>query len=196
MRVWRLSNRHRRIRSDEAFHAFGNRASRMMKTVTGRINKLETRLGIAPGKPGLLFVASAAAWRHPLNVEACMDVLSECGFVYTGSGVGLVNLLHLPEGLNAKDLERFLREHGPEICGPRVRQFTDRQRPPVFAGTTPQDDPPKPVSPVGAARRTEDTFGRSTRDHLDVRECGWFATWRRVSNKRSVAGRRVAKNAV
>jgi hypothetical protein len=89
----------------------------MTKTVTSRIDKLENHLGIAAGKPKLLLVASAAAWGHALDVDTCMDILRECGFVPTGPGIGLVDLLHLPDGLNAKELEKFLREYGAELRG-------------------------------------------------------------------------------
>jgi|SRR5580658_10545166 hypothetical protein len=89
----------------------------MTKTVTRRIDKLEDRLGLAAGKPKLLLIASAAGRRQALDVDTCVDILRECGFLPTGPGIGLVNLLHLPEDLTAQELERFLREHGPEICG-------------------------------------------------------------------------------
>jgi hypothetical protein len=83
-----------------------------MRTVTGRIGKLEHRYGIAKGKPGILLVVSAAAWRHPLSVDRCVNILRECGFFPTGAGIHIVDLIHLPEGLNAKELEKYLREHG------------------------------------------------------------------------------------
>jgi hypothetical protein len=91
----------------------------MMRTATRRIDKLEDRLGIAARRPGLLIVATGAGLRNALDVDACMNILRESGFVPTGPGVGLVNFLHLPEGLNAVELEKFLRERGAEICGPR-----------------------------------------------------------------------------
>ena len=83
-----------------------------MRTVTKRIDKLENCLGIAKGKPGLVYAVSAAAWRHPLSVDTFMKILRECGFVPTGPGVHMVDLLHLPKGLSAEELEKFLREHG------------------------------------------------------------------------------------
>ena len=91
----------------------------MTKTVTRRIDKLEDRLGLAAGKPKLLFIASAAGRRQALDVDTCVEILRECGFLPRGPGIGLVNLLNLPEDLNAQELERFLCEHGPEICGAR-----------------------------------------------------------------------------
>ena len=89
----------------------------MMKTAIRRIDKLENRLGIAAGKPELFFVASAAGRRQALDVDTCVDILRECRCLPTGPGPGLVNLLHLPEDLTARELEKFLRENGPEICG-------------------------------------------------------------------------------
>jgi hypothetical protein len=57
-------------------------------------------------------VVSAAAWRHPLSVDTCVKILRESGFVPTDPGINMVDLLHLPEGLSAEELERFLRTHG------------------------------------------------------------------------------------
>jgi hypothetical protein len=92
----------------------------MIRTVTNRIAKLENRLGIAAGKEKLRFVICEAGWGQALALDACMDILRECGFLSDGPGIGTVDLLHIPEGLNAEDLERFLRENGAERCGPRA----------------------------------------------------------------------------
>jgi hypothetical protein len=59
-----------------------------------------------------LLVVSAASWRHPLSVDTCVKILRECGFFPTGAGIDMVDLLHLPEGLDAQELEKYLREHG------------------------------------------------------------------------------------
>ena len=91
----------------------------MIRTVTRRIDKLEDRFGIAAAKPGLLVVASASGRRRALDVDTCVDILRECGFLPTGLGIGFVDLIHLPDGLNAVELERFLRKNGAEICGAR-----------------------------------------------------------------------------
>jgi hypothetical protein len=88
-----------------------------MRTVTRRIDKLEQRFGIAKGKPGILLVVSAASWRHPLSVDSCVKILRECGFFPTGAGIDMVDLLHLPKGLNAEELATFLREHGAGLRG-------------------------------------------------------------------------------
>jgi hypothetical protein len=91
-----------------------------MRTVTDRIAKLENRLGIAAGKPKLRFVICQAGWGQALDIDRCTDILSECGFLPDGPGIGIVDLLHIPDGLNAEELERYLRESGAELCGPRA----------------------------------------------------------------------------
>jgi hypothetical protein len=40
-----------------------------------------------------------------------IDILEESGFCRI-SQFGIVNLMDAPDGLNAKELERYLREHG------------------------------------------------------------------------------------
>ena len=48
-------------------------------------------------------------------MQGCKQILGECGWLPT-CGVGLVNFRKVPENLNAKELERYLRERGAEIC--------------------------------------------------------------------------------
>jgi hypothetical protein len=90
-----------------------------MKTVTRRIDKLENRLGIAPGQPQILLVMCNAGWGLALEMDACVAILRECGFLPTSPGVSLADFGSLPEDLNAEELEKFLRENGAEICGAR-----------------------------------------------------------------------------
>jgi hypothetical protein len=84
-----------------------------MKTVTRRIGKLEDAFGPSNGEPLLLLVVTAAAKRLALDQDRCIQILRECGFLPTGP-IGLVNLGHIRDGLNAEELERFLRENGAE----------------------------------------------------------------------------------
>lgn len=53
-------------------------------------------------------------------MDASIQILDECGFLPTGP-VGLVNLLDIPEGLNAQQTERFLREKGLRTLTSSVR---------------------------------------------------------------------------
>src|SRR5260370_935190 len=87
-----------------------------MKTIDGRIRKLEDRLWIGDGKPRILLVLCKAGWGLALDRDRCIQILGECGFLPTGP-VGLVNLAQIPDGLNAEELERHLREDGAETRG-------------------------------------------------------------------------------
>ena len=95
-----------------------------MRTVARRIAKLENQFGIAEGKPQLLLVVTAAGRGLALDQDKCVQILRECGFLPSGP-VGLVNLGEIPDGLNAEETERFLRESGAEICGLRSARNQD-----------------------------------------------------------------------
>jgi hypothetical protein len=88
-----------------------------MRTVTRRIGKLEDTFRPGNGKPLLLLVVTAAEKRLALDQDRCTQILGECGFLPTGVPVGVVNLAVIPHGLDAGELERFLREHGAETRG-------------------------------------------------------------------------------
>jgi hypothetical protein len=83
-----------------------------MKTVDRRLCKLEDQFGTGNRKPRLLLVLCNAGWSLALDMDACIEILGECGSLPTGP-VGLVNLLSIPDGLNAEQTEGFLRENGP-----------------------------------------------------------------------------------
>jgi hypothetical protein len=91
-----------------------------MKTIDRRIRKLEDRFGLAAGKPPLLIVVTLAAKKLALDQDRCVQILGECGFLPKGP-VGVVHLGKIPNGLDAKETERFLRANGAEICGLRPR---------------------------------------------------------------------------
>jgi hypothetical protein len=82
-----------------------------MKIIESRLRKLEDQLGTGDGKPRILLVACKAGWGLTLDVDTCVQILNECGSLPTGP-VGLVSLIGIPEGLNAGQTERFLRENG------------------------------------------------------------------------------------
>ena len=94
-----------------------------MRTVPRRMAKLEDRFPPAAGKPGFLVVVGRAGWGHALDMDACIGILHECGLLPTNhSGFHLVNLCQIPDGMNAQELERFLREKGAEMCAPNGTQ--------------------------------------------------------------------------
>jgi len=90
-----------------------------MKTVTRRIAKLEDRFETAQRETPVLLVMSAAASELALDQNRCIEILRECGHLPTGPGFGIVYLYEIPEGLDAQELEKYLREHGAVICNTR-----------------------------------------------------------------------------
>ena len=93
-----------------------------------RIAKLEEQFGTVAGKPPILFVISRVERRLALDRERCIEILGECGTLPTGHGFAVVNLLNVPRGLNAKETEKYLREHAAEICGFRGQAHALRPR--------------------------------------------------------------------
>jgi len=90
----------------------------MIRTAIRRIDKLEHRLGIAAAKrPCSVVVATRAGCKLALDNDACVEILRESGFLPDGPRFAAVNLLQIPDGLNAGELKRFLRKNGAEICG-------------------------------------------------------------------------------
>ena len=87
-----------------------------MKTVDSRIRKLEDRLFPDNGQPQRLWVAIQAGYGLALDLDKCIQILGECGFLPAGR-FGVLNFLGIPDGLNAKELEQFLRRNGAETCG-------------------------------------------------------------------------------
>lgn len=88
-----------------------------MTTLMRRISRLEDQFGSAnrPRRCTLIVVCNAG-WGLALDEDRCIQILGECGFLPTGPA-GVVNLGNIPHGLSAEETERFLREHGAEICG-------------------------------------------------------------------------------
>ena len=87
-----------------------------MKAISKRVYDLENRFGVGPETQQKLWVVTIVGRRLALDEDACVGILGECGFLPTGR-FGVVDLGHIPEGLNAKETERFLRERGAETCG-------------------------------------------------------------------------------
>jgi hypothetical protein len=87
-----------------------------VKIIDRRLRKLERQFGFVDEKKRILPVACRAGWGLALDQETCIQILGECGYLPTGP-IGVVNLRQIPEGLNAKETEGFLRANGVEICG-------------------------------------------------------------------------------
>ena len=82
-----------------------------MKTIQSRLCKIEDRLW-PDKKPQLLWVLCHAGWGLALDMDRCVEILGECGFL-PATRFGVVDLLGIPDGLNAGELESYLRKNGP-----------------------------------------------------------------------------------
>jgi len=86
-----------------------------MRAISKRLCDLENRLGVGPGTEQKLWVVTIVGRHLALDSGTCIEMLREGGFLPIGR-FGVVNLGHIPEGLTAKETERFLRERGAETC--------------------------------------------------------------------------------
>ena len=90
-----------------------------MKTLGRRISKIEERFCPASGNQReMLCVVSKYDWGLALDKDTCIDILEESGFL-PDSKFGVVDFIKVPDGLNAKELEKYLREHGSELSFPK-----------------------------------------------------------------------------
>ena len=87
-----------------------------MSAIAKRLRRLEEKFGGADGEPPLLLFIYPAGQELALDREACKQVLRESGFLPTGR-LGIIDFRTIPEGLTARETERFLRENAAEICG-------------------------------------------------------------------------------
>jgi hypothetical protein len=55
----------------------------------------------------------------PNDNVICAGIDNECGL----QGVPLIDLSHVPYGLNTEELERYLRQHREEIRNPALRRL-------------------------------------------------------------------------
>jgi len=96
-----------------------------MKSIDGRLSKLERRFGIAGSEDSFLMIVSDSEIRG-LGEDACLRILQEGGFPPPGRAQ-IVDFTEIPAGLNAKETERFVRENGAKICGggglPRIAKY-------------------------------------------------------------------------
>ena len=91
-----------------------------MRAISKRLCKLENRFGLGPGTEQKLWVVTTVGRQLALDEDTCVGILRECGLL-PSERFGVVSLANIPEGLNAKETERFLRENGAELCGPSKR---------------------------------------------------------------------------
>jgi hypothetical protein len=90
-----------------------------MKSINGRLRKLEDRFGVAKNKPRFVLMLDGAGSKRALSNHNCIQILDEAGFLPPG-GSCVVDFTVIPSGLNANETETFIRENGARICGSRV----------------------------------------------------------------------------
>jgi hypothetical protein len=69
-------------------------------------------------------LAIRAGCKLALNHDACIEILRESGFLPDGPHFAAVILLGVLGGMNAAELDRFLRENGEEGCSPSLAKAT------------------------------------------------------------------------
>jgi hypothetical protein len=90
-----------------------------MKAIHSRIRRLQDKFCPENGQERLWFT-NLAGCELALDLESCAEILDECGFLPKGRFC-VVNLCGVPDGLNAKELEKFLRKNGAQTCAGNER---------------------------------------------------------------------------
>jgi hypothetical protein len=84
-----------------------------MRTITRRIGKLKDLLLPRHAQHLRIWVLTNPGCEFALELDKCGEILDECGFLPTGR-FGVLNFCGIPDGLNAEELAKFLREWGAE----------------------------------------------------------------------------------
>jgi hypothetical protein len=87
-----------------------------MKAFDSRIRRLQARLCPDAGQEQRLWVANIFGRELALDQDRCIKILGECGFL-PKTRFGVLSFCGILDGLNAKELEQYLRRNGAETCG-------------------------------------------------------------------------------
>ena len=82
-----------------------------MRTVKRRISRLEDRFAPATGQQIVVSLYDAGH-KLALDGRTCIQILRDAGHIDPVSASCVVDFTHIPDGLNAEELEKHLREHG------------------------------------------------------------------------------------
>ncbi len=91
-------------------------AAALVSSIQLKLRKLEGEFGPAELLPWIPVIVRDLAQELSFNPDACIAILRERGFLSSRPRC-VVDLGKIPDGLNAKETERFLRENGAGICG-------------------------------------------------------------------------------
>ena len=87
-----------------------------MKAIDSRIRRLRQQLCPDGGQEQRIWVTTLVGREFALDQDRCIEILGECGFL-PKTRFGVLSFCGIPDGLNAKELEQFLRRNGVETCG-------------------------------------------------------------------------------
>ena len=87
-----------------------------MKAIHSRIRRLQQRLCPEVGQEQRLWVTKLVGSEFALDRDRCIEILDECGFL-PRTRFGVLSFCGIPDGLNAKELETFLRRNGASTRG-------------------------------------------------------------------------------
>ena len=103
-----------------------------MKAIDSRIRRLQQQLCPGEGQPQGIWVAVMYGQEFALDRYRCIEILRECGFL-PGTRFLVLHFGGIPDGLNAKELEQYLRKNGAQICGTVRDQQQRVQKAPIPA---------------------------------------------------------------
>jgi hypothetical protein len=90
-----------------------------MKAIDSRIRRLQDKICPEIGQERLWFM-NLVGGELALDLDRCAEILDECGFLPKGRFC-IVNLCGVPDGLDAKELEKYLRKNGAQTCAGNER---------------------------------------------------------------------------
>ena len=87
-----------------------------MKAISSRIRRLQQQLCPDKGHEQSIWLTVRYGQEFALDRDRCIEILRECGFLPTTRWL-VLSFWDIPDGLNATELELYLRRNGAEICG-------------------------------------------------------------------------------
>ena len=85
-----------------------------MRNLTGRIERLEQRMGLGT-EGGLCVIIMKAGQELAFDTDQCLQIMADSGYVLPRP-IALVQFGDIPNGTTATELERHLREYAGRLC--------------------------------------------------------------------------------
>lgn len=87
-----------------------------MRNIHTRLEKVERRMGVGVNSEPVCRIMMTALNQPLLPAERCMEILTDAGYwPRKERAFSMVVLLNVPRGLNERQTEMFLREHGEVV---------------------------------------------------------------------------------